>query len=58
MAFTARSQYYLRGEDIKDEKNQSLQNAKVMLIGPGTFIIPALMEALELLPTLYGIRLR
>ncbi|MBK8844874.1 MAG: von Willebrand factor type A domain-containing protein [Saprospiraceae bacterium] len=30
MAFTARSQYYLRGE-IKDEKNQSLQNAKVML---------------------------
>lgn len=30
MAFTARSQYYLRGE-IKDEKNQALQNAKVLL---------------------------
>jgi Ca-activated chloride channel homolog len=30
MAFTARSQYYLRGE-IKDEKNQPLQNAKVLL---------------------------
>ena len=30
MAFTARAQYYLRGE-IKDEKNQSLQNAKVLL---------------------------
>ena len=30
MAFTARSQYYLRGE-VKDEKNQSLQNAKVLL---------------------------
>lgn len=30
MAFTARSQYYLRGE-IKDEKNQPLQNAKILL---------------------------
>ncbi|MBK8520875.1 MAG: von Willebrand factor type A domain-containing protein [Chitinophagaceae bacterium] len=30
LAFTARAQYYLRGE-IKDEKNQSLQNAKVLL---------------------------
>lgn len=30
MAFTARAQFYLRGE-IKDEKNQSLQNAKVLL---------------------------
>ena len=30
LAFTARSQYYLRGE-IKDEKNQSLQNAKILL---------------------------
>lgn len=29
-AFTARSQYYLRGE-IKDEKNQPLQNAKILL---------------------------
>jgi Ca-activated chloride channel family protein len=28
MAFTARSQYYLRGE-IKDEKSQPLQNAKI-----------------------------
>jgi Ca-activated chloride channel family protein len=30
MAFTARSQYYLRGE-VRDEKNQSLQNAKILL---------------------------
>ena len=30
MAFTARSQYYLRGE-VKDEKNQPLQNAKILL---------------------------
>lgn len=29
-AFTARSQYYLRGE-IKDEKNQALQNVKILL---------------------------
>jgi Ca-activated chloride channel homolog len=30
MAFTARSQYYLRGE-IKDEKSQPLQNAKILI---------------------------
>jgi Ca-activated chloride channel family protein len=30
LAFTANSQYYLRGE-IKDEKNQPLQNAKILL---------------------------
>ncbi|HEX2684194.1 MAG TPA: von Willebrand factor type A domain-containing protein, partial [Ferruginibacter sp.] len=30
LAFTASSQYYLRGE-IKDEKNQPLQNAKILL---------------------------
>lgn len=30
LASTASSQYYLRGE-IKDEKNQSLQNAKILL---------------------------
>ena len=30
MAFTARSQYYLRGE-IKNEKSQPLQNAKILL---------------------------
>ncbi|MBL7702778.1 MAG: von Willebrand factor type A domain-containing protein [Ferruginibacter sp.] len=30
LAFTARGQYYLRGE-IKDEKNQPLQNARVFL---------------------------
>ena len=30
MAFTARSQYYLRGE-IRNEKNQPLQNAKILL---------------------------
>jgi Ca-activated chloride channel family protein len=30
LAFTARGQYYLRGE-IKDEKNQPLQNAKIIL---------------------------
>ena len=30
MAFTARSQYYLRGE-VKDEKNQPLLNAKILL---------------------------
>lgn len=29
MAFTARSQYYLRGE-VRDEKNQPLQNAKML----------------------------
>lgn len=30
LAFTARAQYYLRGE-IKDEKNQPLRNAKIIL---------------------------
>jgi Ca-activated chloride channel homolog len=30
LAFTANAQYYLRGE-IKDEKNQPLQNAKILL---------------------------
>ncbi|MEO6254296.1 MAG: von Willebrand factor type A domain-containing protein [Ferruginibacter sp.] len=30
LAFTAEAQYYLRGE-IKDEKNQPLQNAKILL---------------------------
>ena len=30
MALTARSQHYLRGE-VKDEKNQPLQNAKILL---------------------------
>lgn len=30
LAFTARSQFYLRGE-IKDEKNQPLQNVKILL---------------------------
>ncbi len=30
MAFTARSQYYLRGE-VRDEKSQPLQNAKILL---------------------------
>lgn len=30
MVFTARSQHYLRGE-VKDEKNQPLQNAKIIL---------------------------
>ncbi|MBK8611808.1 MAG: von Willebrand factor type A domain-containing protein [Chitinophagaceae bacterium] len=30
LAFTARAQYYLRGE-VKDEKNQPLQNVKILL---------------------------
>ena len=30
LAFTTNAQYYLRGE-IKDEKNQPLQNAKILL---------------------------
>ena len=30
LAFTANAQYYLRGE-IKDEKNQPLQNVKILL---------------------------